>query len=69
MAVTSVRFNKKEEKVLNYLKDHFHCDTSSLLKKSLWELYEELKDKEIIEEFEKNEEKGNIKFNTIDNIL
>jgi len=69
MAVTSVRFNKKEEKVLDYLKDHFHCDTSSLLKKSLWELYEELKDKEIIEEFEKNEEKGNIKFNTIDNIL
>lgn len=69
MAVTSVRFNKKEEKVLDYLKDHFHCDTSSLLKKSLWELYEELKDKEIIEEFEKNEEKDNIKFNTIDNIL
>lgn len=69
MAVTSVRFNKKEEKVLDYLKDHFHCDTSSLLKKSLWELYEELKDKEIIEEFEKNEEKGNIKFSTIDNIL
>ena len=69
MAVTSVRFNKKEEKVLDYLKDHFHCDTSSLLKKSLWELYEELKDKEIIEDFEKNEEKGNIKFNTINNIL
>ena len=69
MAVTSVRFNKKEEKVLDYLKDHFHCDTSSLLKKSLWELYEEIKDKEIIEEFEKNQEKGNIKFSTIDNIL
>ena len=69
MAVTSVRFNKKEEKVLDYLKDHFHCDTSSLLKKSLWELYEELKDKEIIEEFEKNEEKSNIKFNSIDNII
>ena len=69
MAVTSVRFNKKEEKVLDYLKDHFHCDTSTLLKKSLWELYEELKDKEIIEDFEKNEEKGNIKFNTINNIL
>ena len=69
MGVTSVRFNKREEKIINYLKEHLNCDTSTLLKKSLWELYEDLKDKEIIEDFEKNENNGQIGFNTIDEIL
>lgn len=62
MGVTSIRLNKKEEKVMNYLKQYFHCDTSTLLKKSLFELYEDLKDKEIIEAFEKEEKNGNTKF-------
>lgn len=69
MGVTSVRFNKREEKIINYLKEHLNCDTSTLLKKSLWELYEDLKDKEIIEDFEKNENNGQVSFNTIDEIL
>jgi len=69
MGVTSVRFNKREEKIINYLKEHLNCDTSTLLKKSLWELYEDLKDKEIIEDFEKNENNGQVGFNTIDEIL
>ncbi|MBN2544990.1 MAG: hypothetical protein JXB50_04270 [Spirochaetes bacterium] len=69
MAVTSVRFNKNEEKILNYLKNHFHCDASTLVKKSLYELYEDLKDKEIIEKFEDEENNKKIHFNTIDNIL
>ena len=69
MGVTSIRFNKEEEKIINYLKKYLHCDTSTLLKKSLWELYEELKDREIIEEFERSEEEGKVSFNTIDEIL
>ena len=52
MAVISVRFNEKEEKILELLKKYYNCDTSNLLKKSLLELYEEIKDSEIIEEFE-----------------
>lgn len=67
--MTSVRFNEKEGKILNYLKKHLNCDTSTLLKKSLWELYEELKDREIIEEFEKNEKDGKVSFNTIEEII
>ncbi len=31
--------------------------------------YEELKDREIIEEFEKNEKEGKVSFNTIEEIL
>lgn len=69
MGVTSVRFNKKEEKIINYLKKHLNCDTSTLLKKSLWELYEDLKDREIIEEFEKKEKEGKVSFGTIEEII
>jgi hypothetical protein len=59
MAVTSIRLNDKEERVLRYLKKHFNCDTSTLLKRSLYELYEDLKDKEIIESFEEDIKSNN----------
>lgn len=62
MAVTSVRFNSKEEKILKLLKRHYNCDTSVLLKRSLWELYEEIEDKKIIKEFEKKEKSNKTEF-------
>jgi hypothetical protein len=68
MAVTSVRFNSKEEKVLKYLKKYYNCDASALVKKSLWELYEEIKDKEVIEKYEKREGAKKIKYYKIDDI-
>ncbi len=68
MAVTSVRFNAKEEKMLRLLKKHYNCDASTLLKKSLWDLYEDIRDKEIIEDFEKRERGSKAKFVTIDEI-
>lgn len=69
MAVTSVRFNTKEEKMLKYLKKYYNCDASTLMKKSLWELYEEIKDKEIIEEYEEREGRKKTKYFTIDDII
>ena len=69
MGVTSIRLNKKEEKVLNYLKKSLNCDSSTLLKKSLFELYEDLKDKESIEGFEKDEKEGNTKFINFEELL
>ncbi|HOT20863.1 MAG TPA: DUF6290 family protein [Spirochaetota bacterium] len=68
MAVTSVRFNAKEEKIVKILKKHYNCDASTLIKKSLWELYEDIKDK-IIEAFEKCEKGGKTKFVTIDKMV
>lgn len=68
MGVTSVRLNKKEERVLEFLKEYFGCDASTLLKKSLWDLYEEVKDREIVEDFEKRErdsKTGFLKFEDI----
>jgi hypothetical protein len=69
MAVTSVRLNQKEEKLLKLLKDYYNCDASSLLKRSLYELYEDLKDKEIIEQFEKKEKNHKSQFVTIDDLM
>jgi len=69
MAVISVRFNSKEEKILRTLKKYFNCDSSNLIKRSLLELYEEIHDKEIIEEFEAKEDTSKIKFTGIDDLL
>jgi len=44
MAVISVRLNKDEEKILNYLSEYFHEEKSTLFKKSLFEMYEDIQD-------------------------
>ncbi len=66
MGVTSVRFNKNEEKALEYLKEVYHSDASSVIKKALWELYEDFRDREIIEEFEAREDAGVVEFGSLD---
>ena len=50
MAVVSVRLNKDEEKILSFLADYFHEDKSSLFKKSMYELYEDIQDIKYIED-------------------
>jgi predicted transcriptional regulator len=50
MAVVSVRLNREEEKILDYLTEYFHEDKSSLFKKSMFELYEDIQDIKFIEE-------------------
>lgn len=62
MAVTSIRLGKDENKILEYLKSYYSCDTTTILKKSLFEMYEIIKDREIICEFEKNEKEGKTSF-------
>jgi len=69
MAVTSIRFNKKEEELLNYLKGYYNCDSSTIIRRSMIDMYEDIKDKEIIDEFEKEENEGEISFKTYDDIL
>jgi len=69
MGVTSIRFNENEEAALNYLKKIFHYDASTLIKKALWEMYEDIKAKEIIDRFEKKEDAGNTSFSTITDLL
>jgi len=51
MAVISVRLNKKEEEILNYLTDYLHEDKSTLFRKSLVEMYEDIQDIRFIEQY------------------
>lgn len=50
MAVVSVRLNQDEEKILSFLADYFHEDKSTLFKKSMYELFEDIQDIKFIEE-------------------
>ncbi|MEF9425816.1 MAG: DUF6290 family protein [Candidatus Mariimomonas ferrooxydans] len=69
MGVISVRFNKDEEKILKKLSDHFHEDRSTLIKKSLIDLYENVMDLKEIKKFEVKEKKGKVSFLSAEDIL
>ena len=69
MGVISVRFNKDEEKILKKLSDHFHEDKSTLIKKSLFELYENVLDLNEIKKFEVKKKKGKVSFSSAEDIL
>ena len=62
MGIISIRLNKKEEDMINFLSEYYEQDKSSLIKFSLKELYEDIIDKQIINEYETKEKKGKIKF-------
>jgi len=62
MAVISLRLNEKEENMVNFLSDFYEQDRSSLIKYSLRELYEDLIDKQMINEFETKEKNEEVKF-------
>ena len=42
----------QKKKILKTLKNYYNCDSSNLIKRTLLDLYEEIKDREIIEQFE-----------------
>jgi predicted DNA-binding protein len=60
MAVVSVRLNEEEEKILGFLTDYFHEDKSTLFKKSMYELFEDIQDILFIENHIEN--KKNVEF-------
>jgi len=62
MAVISLRLNKNEENMVNFLSNYYKQDRSALIKYSLKELYEDIINKQIITEYEKIEKNGEIKF-------
>lgn len=69
MGIISVRLNKDEEKILKKLSDYYHADKSTLIKKSLFELYENMVDLDIVKKFEAKEKKGKVSFFTAEDIL
>jgi len=62
MAVISLRLNQKEENMVEFLSNYYEQDRSALIKYSLKELYEDIIDREIINEFEAKEKNCEVKF-------
>ena len=56
MAVISVRLNTEEEKIIDYLSSVYDEDKSTLIKHSLNEMYEDIVDKKIIDDYEIKEQ-------------
>jgi len=56
--------NDEEEKILKYLTEYLHEDKSTLLKKSMYELYEDIQDIRFIENYIENAKKSEKKFIT-----
>jgi len=69
MAVVSVRLNDEEEKILEYLTEYLHEDKSTLLKKSMYELYEDIQDIRFIENYINDAKSSEKKFITGDELL
>jgi hypothetical protein len=72
MAVISLRLNRNEETMVDFLSNYYEQDKSSLIKYSLKELYEDIINKKIITEYETKEKNGEVKFvdsNEIINML
>jgi predicted transcriptional regulator len=69
MAVISVRLNKDEEKIIDYLSSVYDEDKSTLIKHSLNEMYEDFVDRKIIDDYEFSEKKKKPKFVNSEDIL
>ena len=69
MSVLSVRLNKNEEQILNFLTSILDKDKSAVIKHSLVELYEDYIDKMEIEKFEKRQKEGKVEFVSSNEIL
>ena len=69
MGIISVRLNSQEEKVIKKLVEYYDEDRSKLLKRSLFELYENIVDGNEIEKYERKESAKKTKFHSAEEIL
>jgi len=69
MAVISVRLNTEEEKIIDYLSSVYDEDKSTLIKHSLKEMYEDIVDKKIVDNYEIKEKKSKPHFISSEEIM
>jgi len=69
MAVVSVRLNREEEKVLDYLSDYLHEGKSTLFKKSMYDLFEDIQDIKFIDKYFKNAKRKKPEYISGDDLL
>lgn len=66
MAIITLRLSDQEEKILDLLVRHFDQDKSKVLKDALWDMFEDLRDRELVEDFEKRLREGKVEFASAD---
>lgn len=69
MAIVTLRLNQEEEKVLRLLVKHLDQDKSKILKEAMWDKFEELRDRDLIEGFERKNRFGKVRFESADALL
>lgn len=69
MAIVTIRLNDEEEKILDLLVNYYDADKSKILKEAMWDKFEDLRDREIIENFEKKNQSGKVQFSSADDLL
>jgi len=69
MAIITLRLNQEEERVLDLLVKHFEEDKSKVLKEAMWEKFEEIRDRELIEGYEALSRAGKIRFESADDLV
>lgn len=69
MAIVTLRLNQEEEKILAMLVKYFDEDKSKILKEAMWDKFEELRDREIIDDFEKKSDAGKVQFESADDLV
>ena len=69
MALITLRLNEQEEKILELLVRHFDEDKSKILKDALWDKFEDVRDRELIEDFETKEKAGKARFESADHLV
>ena len=69
MGIITVRLNDKEEKILEHLQHFYDTDKSKILKEAMVEKFEDLRDREVIEEFEKKLASGSVQFGSADRLI
>jgi hypothetical protein len=58
MAVISLRLNRQETEMVNFLSSYYEQDKSSLIKNSLKGLYEDIVDRDAVDSYEERESAG-----------
>ena len=69
MAVVSIRLNTEEARIIDFLSKEYDEDKSTLIKKTILEMYEDYIDKNYIENFEKKEKERKTSYLSPEDIL
>ncbi|MBU1045465.1 MAG: hypothetical protein KJ915_13850 [Candidatus Omnitrophica bacterium] len=69
MAVVSIRLNTEEARIIDFLSKEYDEDKSTLIKKTIIEMYEDYIDKNYIENFENKEKERKTAYLSAEDIL